>query len=349
MFEINEDMSIYATRGDAVAFSFGIEDESGDTYRFKVGDVVRFAVCMKKACDKVVLQKDFPITEECDYVDITLSGAEMKFGEVISKPLDYWYEISLNPDEFPQTIIGYDEENGARVFRLYPEAAETEMPENPEEDMGDITHEEIMLKIAETNAEVARLREIVDGKLQLTPAFASSYAELDKYGDVSKIYVLPDGYIYFPKRAKVEENLLDIEGFTLDAQSRFFNFFTNKIPIDLEKYSGEITILLESEKLNNSNPCVSGIYFFHEDGTIDQSQDQPNYTQIRWTNGKAQLSIYEDEFDDASKIAYIQFEIEADKALSDVYECAGYIDSIAIEEADLVDGYVWENSGLKFV
>jgi hypothetical protein len=44
----------------------------------------------------------------------------MKIGDVISKHKDYWYEVVLNDDTLPQTIIGYDED-GAKLFRLFPE------------------------------------------------------------------------------------------------------------------------------------------------------------------------------------------------------------------------------------
>lgn len=122
MFVINDDLSIYCTRGDAVVFSVGAN--VGETaYTFKVGDVVRFKVFGKKDCADVVLQKDVTVATETGEVEIALDGDETDFGEVISKPTDYWYEVELNPETHPQTIIGYDE-NGAKVFRLFPEGGE---------------------------------------------------------------------------------------------------------------------------------------------------------------------------------------------------------------------------------
>ena len=120
MFVINEDLSIDITRGDAVAFSVGAKTGE-ESYKFQPGDVVRFTVFGKKDCSNVVLQKDITVTEETESVGILLSGEDTKIGEVVSKPTDYWYEVELNPDTYPQTIIGYDQ-NGAKVFRLYPEA-----------------------------------------------------------------------------------------------------------------------------------------------------------------------------------------------------------------------------------
>jgi hypothetical protein len=124
MFQINEDKSIYVTRGDAITISLtamnGLEP-----YIFVVGDIVRLKVFEKKACHCVVLQKDIRVTEESEVVDIALSGEDTKFGELISKPTDYWYEVELNPESQPQTIVGYDEE-GSKVFRLYPEGGDVE-------------------------------------------------------------------------------------------------------------------------------------------------------------------------------------------------------------------------------
>lgn len=124
MFVVNEDMSIYATRGDVVFFSL-TADEAGANHMFQPNDVVRFTVYGKKDAENVVLQKDFPIFEETETVPIFLGEEDTRFGDIISKPTDYWYEVELNPDSYPQTIIGYDED-GAKIFRLYPEGHEGE-------------------------------------------------------------------------------------------------------------------------------------------------------------------------------------------------------------------------------
>lgn len=119
MFKVNDDLSIYVTRGDIVFFSVAAE-ENGEKYTFHAGDLVRLKVFAKKDCENVVLQKDFPVTEDTELVDIFLEEEDTKIGDVISKPTDYWYEVELNPFDNPQTIIGYDED-GAKVFKLFPE------------------------------------------------------------------------------------------------------------------------------------------------------------------------------------------------------------------------------------
>ena len=135
MFIVNDDNSIYVTRGDIVFFSVTAED-GGKPYKFQAGDVVRIKVYGKKDAESVVLQKDFPVTKITESVEIFLSEQDTKFGDVISKPTDYWYEVELNPYDNPQTIIGYDED-GAKVFKLFPEGDDVEAVEP------DITPEDI--------------------------------------------------------------------------------------------------------------------------------------------------------------------------------------------------------------
>lgn len=117
MFVQNDDLSIYVTRGDECDITF--------THAFKKGDVVRFKVTKKKDCGTVMLQRDFNVTTNGDMFTIHLEGDETKLGEVISKPTDFWYEVELNPDTDPNTIIGYDED-GAKILRLYPEGKDVD-------------------------------------------------------------------------------------------------------------------------------------------------------------------------------------------------------------------------------
>lgn len=128
MFRINDaDKSIHATRGDILFFSVGAM-QGEDVYMFQPDEEVRFTVYGKKDANTVYLQKDFKVYEESNLVDITLTKEETRFGDVISKPTDYWYEVELNPDTAPQTLIGYDED-GPKVLTLYPEGREIEPDE----------------------------------------------------------------------------------------------------------------------------------------------------------------------------------------------------------------------------
>ena len=120
MFVINEDQSIHITRGDIATIAVSAVMLDNTNYVFKVGDVVRIKVYEKKQCNCVVLRKLVDVTEETTTVNIYLTTEDTRIGETIHKPKDYWYEIELNPETNPQTIVGYDSV-GPKVFRLYPE------------------------------------------------------------------------------------------------------------------------------------------------------------------------------------------------------------------------------------
>ena len=132
MFTLNDDLSIYATRGDVVFFDL-TADKDGEEYKFQAGDVVRFKVYGKKNAEEVLLQKDFGVETETTTVQIMLTKEDTKIGEVISKPKDYWYEVELNPFTEPQTLVGYDED-GPKVFKLFPEGDDVpEFEPSPED------------------------------------------------------------------------------------------------------------------------------------------------------------------------------------------------------------------------
>lgn len=122
MFKINEDKSIYLTRGDIANITVGANLD-GQPYTFKVGDVVRIKVMKRKDSTTVLLQKDVEVFEETQAVGIFLEKEDTKIGDFINKPTNYWYEVELNPETTPQTIIGYDEE-GEKILKLYPEGGD---------------------------------------------------------------------------------------------------------------------------------------------------------------------------------------------------------------------------------
>lgn len=130
MFKVNDDNSIYVTRGDFVLLDI-TADQDGSPYEFKVGDVLRFTIYEKKDASKVIYAQEVPVEENGYEVKLYIPGEDTKFGEVISKPVDYWYEVELETTLGTRTIIGYDEE-GAKIFRLFPESAVTQ--ESGEED-----------------------------------------------------------------------------------------------------------------------------------------------------------------------------------------------------------------------
>lgn len=119
---INEKGDIEHTRGDILPLSISALNDDGSDYVFKVGDIVRFTIYRKKDCSCVELQKDVTVEQETTEVYIDLTKEDTTIGELISKPAIYNYEVEVNPDTAPQTIIGYTVKDGPKLFTLTPEA-----------------------------------------------------------------------------------------------------------------------------------------------------------------------------------------------------------------------------------
>ena len=123
MFKII-DTTIHLTRGDVAALDIKAKQEDGTYYTFKVNDIVRFKIMKKGDCNTIYLTKDVTVGEEAESVVIPLTSENTKIGDLINKPTKYWYEVELNPDTNPQTIIGYDNVSGAKILTLYPEGGD---------------------------------------------------------------------------------------------------------------------------------------------------------------------------------------------------------------------------------
>ncbi len=185
MFVVNDDLSIYATRGDIVFFNVTAED-NGKNYKFQVGDIVRIKVYGKKDAEEVVLQKDFPVTEITEKVEIYLSEEDTKIGEVISKPKDYWYEVELNPNDNPQTIIGYDED-GAKVFKLFPEGDDIPPLPDPKPEEIPIVDEELdfySTRPVQNQAITRAFENLLDGYERTHAAVAELHVTPEMYGAI---------------------------------------------------------------------------------------------------------------------------------------------------------------------
>ena len=256
MFVINEDNSIYATRGDIVFF-YVTADNNGENHKFQPGDVLRMKVYGKKDAENVVLQKDFPVEHVTERVEIYLSKEDTKFGEVISKPRDYWYEIELNPFDMAQTILGYGDD-GPCVFRLMPEGDDVEeTPVTPE----DIPIVDAVLDMTSTrpvqNQAIARAYQALlagyeataeaVSKLHVTPQMFGAIGDgeaddtkaiQDALNSKRKVY-LPNG-VYKVKAPLTGYN--DIT-FDKDAYIEFYPDATNETCI---KVSGSLTRLADN-------------------------------------------------------------------------------------------------------
>lgn len=122
MFKI-ENNKISITRGDIAVIGLTIDAGDGTNYVFQPGDVVRFKVFAKNDVEDVKKQKDIKIVEETEELEFELTKEDTTIDDFINRPAEYWFEIELNPDTNPQTVIGYDEE-GPKTFTLYPEGSE---------------------------------------------------------------------------------------------------------------------------------------------------------------------------------------------------------------------------------
>lgn len=121
MFRINQNTKqINITRGDVGNIKVTSTYEDGTPYTFQIGDIVRLGIITNGDYNDVILEKDVEVLTESTYVTIPLTSDDTTIGDIINNPVSYYYEIQLNPDTDPHTIVGHDE-NGPKIFMLYPE------------------------------------------------------------------------------------------------------------------------------------------------------------------------------------------------------------------------------------
>lgn len=115
MIEI-EGKTIRISRGDVATIKLTVPLSDTQNYEFQVGDKIQFRVFEKKNYSNILLDKEVNVEEMSDLVDICLTEENTSIGEIINKPMTYWYEISLNET---QTVVGYDDDGPAELI-LYP-------------------------------------------------------------------------------------------------------------------------------------------------------------------------------------------------------------------------------------
>ena len=120
------DRNIRITRGNVLPITVSANNDiDGNDYEFQVGDVIRFKIMQANKIENVFLQKDFKIEESSLEKQIEITAKEMKIGELKSKPVDYWYEIELNPDtDKTMTIEGYRKDEGPAIITILPEGGD---------------------------------------------------------------------------------------------------------------------------------------------------------------------------------------------------------------------------------
>ena len=124
MFKIDKETgTIHLTRGDIATLAISAKVGRSQIYVFQKGDVVRFRLIDKNDCNCVRLVKDVVVENEGSEVYIFFESTDTKIDTIPNKAKEYWYEVELNPETAPQTIIGYDTK-GAKKFILYPEGSD---------------------------------------------------------------------------------------------------------------------------------------------------------------------------------------------------------------------------------
>lgn len=103
--------------------SLTLSNSDGTPYTFQDGDKIVFSVYNKnKMSDGAVLLKEITVSGSQQNVEIVCTRSDMTIGDLINKPVEYWYEIELNNEH---TVIGYDD-NGAKVLMLFPEGSKVQ-------------------------------------------------------------------------------------------------------------------------------------------------------------------------------------------------------------------------------
>jgi hypothetical protein len=126
MLDVINERDIEVTRGNIMPLTVTALNKDKSEYEFKNGDVIRFKIMKAKDVNNIMFQKDFEVSEQSFETEIIITANEMKIGEVSSKPIDYWYEIELNPDtDNTQTIVGYEKEKGPAILTLLPEGGDS--------------------------------------------------------------------------------------------------------------------------------------------------------------------------------------------------------------------------------
>lgn len=125
MFKIDAEdkTTIKCTRGDKGNILVKKRKKDGSYEPFYPDDVVILSIKENFGDEEPLLRKKVKVTDKQDSVTFTLTKEDTKFGDLIASPIKLQYDISINDD---MTILGYDDETGAKYFVLYPEGSSDE-------------------------------------------------------------------------------------------------------------------------------------------------------------------------------------------------------------------------------
>ena len=123
MFTILDDKTICLTRGDTARIEVQLKYDSGSAV---TSGTAYLRIMEKKDCAVSKVEKSAGVASGT--ASFSIEAADTKESlchKIISKPMDFWYEVSLETSGVAQTVIGYDEE-GPKIFRVYPEGGAKE-------------------------------------------------------------------------------------------------------------------------------------------------------------------------------------------------------------------------------
>lgn len=272
MFKIDDDMTINVTRGDCGTIDVSATVD-GAVYVFLPGDILRLKVFEKKNCENVVLKKDFGIDVNATTVTLTLTGKDTKIGGMINKPTNYWYEIELNPETNPQTIVGYDDE-GPKLFCLHPEGNEVEETEPEEADVGAFDDKlDLTSNKALPNWLIAQEILALKGKMKETGSntvYVSQFGEIGKGDDRETIEkavaaLTDNSTLFFPKGHYVVKQSVNKESIILLENKKNITIDLNGSTIELQQKLRTSTVGFDTYNIIELVDCEN---FVIKNGTL---------------------------------------------------------------------------------
>lgn len=123
MFTILDDKTICLTRGDTATIQVELKYDTGLAV---TNGTAYLRIMEKKDCTVSKVEKSVGVVSGTASFSIVAEDTkESLCPKIINKPIDFWYEVSLETSGVAQTVIGYDEE-GPKIFRVYPEGGAKE-------------------------------------------------------------------------------------------------------------------------------------------------------------------------------------------------------------------------------
>lgn len=213
---------------------------------------------------------------------------------------------------------------------------------------------------------------LIDGAKKLVPNFASSVSELEENGDKSKVYVLPDGYVYgyMTKTAAVEPaELYDSAKVSLNMRhsgtpGTLINtngyITTDYMPVDMSSDPSVLRIYTDTDinTVGSGFPEFGKIaYYDSAKACIGSAYIAPAYSSVVQNENETDIQIgyagtvdSGSKFDYYDKIAFVRIELQPTGSTA-VSSDAGIILSIKNITAEGGEEVItgWQSTGHSFI